>query len=70
MLRFPGRDVGRREAIIAVGRDRRADVNDDGRTYKLVDRDLVDRLLPLGEVDLRIEVRAAMFARRVAPGCI
>src|SRR5260370_35646779 len=61
MLRFPGVEVARSDAVVPVGLDLAAHVYHAGKPHELGDRDLLRRVPPAGEVDRCVEVRAAVL---------
>src|SRR6187402_1484605 len=68
MLLLEALEVGRRDLVISLAIAGLRHIDHNGWADQPVERNLVDRLMPLGEVDRRIDVRAAVLGGEEAIG--
>ena len=66
MFRLPFLEVGDRDLVVRILQRLRGHVHNRGCADQLVGRELVHGLVPFGEVDRRVDVRAAVFGGVVA----
>ncbi len=64
MLGLPRLEIGDRHLVVRIRQRCLAHIDDDARPDQVSERNLIDRPPPFGEVNRRVQVRAAVLRRR------